>query len=135
MREISYWLLTGPHGCEFCKLALPDGHTQRIAQAIAMLRENYHQPMRVKELAEAARMSLSTFHQHFRTLTSMSPLQYQKQLRLLEARRLMMEGAVNVETAAYSVGYESASQFSREYARRFGTSPKRDVARMKEFAA
>jgi AraC-like DNA-binding protein len=135
MREMYYWLLTGPHGSEIRRLASPDGHTQRIAQAIARLRENYHQPMRVKQLAEAARMSPSTFHHHFKTLTSMSPLQYQKQLRLLEARRLMMEGAANVETAAYSVGYESASQFSREYARRFGTSPKRDVARMKQFAA
>jgi AraC-like DNA-binding protein len=135
MREICFWLLSGPHASEICKFALPDGHTQRIAQAIAMLRGSYDQTIRVKELASAARMSPSTFHHYFKSLTGMSPLQYQKQIRLLEARRLMMDGAANVESAAYSVGYESASQFSREYARRFGAPPKRDVAKIKQFAA
>ena len=127
MREISYWLLTGPHGGEIAKLALPDGHARRVSTAIRLLREKFDQPVRMEELADAARMSPSSFYEHFRTLTSMTPLQYQKQLRLLEARRRMLADEVNVETAAFGVGYESASQFSREYARMFGTPPKRDV--------
>jgi AraC-like DNA-binding protein len=131
MREICFWLLTGPHGGEVCKLALPNSHTQRVANAIYVLREHFKRAVRMEELAEAAQMSSSSFHQHFKTLTSMTPLQYQKQLRLLEARRLMTNEAVNVETAAYQVGYVSSSQFSREYSRMFGTPPKRDVAAFK----
>ncbi|MFY0577614.1 AraC family transcriptional regulator [Cystobacter fuscus] len=127
MREIYFWLLTGPHGGEFRKLALPNGHMQRIAAAIYILRRNFSRPIRIKELAAAARMSESSFHQHFRGLMSMTPLQYQKQLRLLEARRLMVAEGENVMQAALQVGYESASQFSREYARMFGTPPKRDT--------
>lgn len=135
MREICFWLLTGPHGNEVCRLALPDSHTQRVAEAIHLLRENYVRPIRVDQLAAAARMSPSSFHQHFKTLTSMSPLQYQKQLRLLEARRLMVADAVNVTSAAYRVGYESPSQFSREYARMFGTPPRRDVTELRAVSA
>ncbi|MDL2407662.1 AraC family transcriptional regulator [Rhizobium calliandrae] len=131
MREICYWMLTGPNGGEVCKLVLPDSQTRRIADAIHLLRNNFTQPMRIEQLADAARMSPSSFHQHFKTLTSMTPLQYQKQMRLLEARRLMVAGSANVENAAYQVGYESASQFSREYARMFGAPPKRDVAQMR----
>jgi AraC-like DNA-binding protein len=127
MREISYWLLTGPHGGEVAKLALPDGHARRVSQAIRLLRDNFDKPVHMDELANAARMSPSSFYQHFKTLTSMTPLQYQKQLRLLEARRRMLAEETNVETAAFAVGYESPSQFSREYARMFGTPPKRDV--------
>ena len=127
MREICYWLLTGPHAGEVCRIALPSGPTERIAGAIHQLREDIAQPVRIDTLAAAANMSPSTFHQHFKTLTSMTPLQYQKQLRLLEARRLMLAGEANASAAAYRVGYESASQFSREYARMFGTPPKRDV--------
>jgi AraC-like DNA-binding protein len=126
LREICFWLLTGPSGGEVCKLALPSSHTRRIADAIHLLRENFARPIRVEELAAAARMSASSFHQHFKTLTSMTPLQYQKQLRLLEARRLMTVDGANVSSAAYRVGYESASQFSREYSRMFGAAPKRD---------
>jgi AraC-like DNA-binding protein len=96
-----------------------------------VLRDHYARTVRIEELAEAAQMSPSSFHQHFKALTSMTPLQYQKQLRLVEARRLMTDDAANVETAAYQVGYESASQFSREYSRMFGTPPKRDVAALK----
>ncbi|MCY1075880.1 AraC family transcriptional regulator [Archangium lansingense] len=129
MREICFWLLTGPHGDEFRKLALPNGHMQRIADAIYILRKNFSRPIRIKELAAAARMSESSFHQHFRGLMSMTPLQYQKQLRLLEARRLMVADGSNVMEAALQVGYESASQFSREYSRMFGTPPKRDAMR------
>ena len=128
MREICYWLLTGPDAGEVCRMALPSGSAQRIAAAIHRLRDDITQPVRIDTLAAAANMSSSTFHQHFKTLTSMTPLQYQKQLRLLEARRLMLAGEANASRAAYQVGYESASQFSREYARMFGTPPKRDMA-------
>lgn len=131
MREISYWLLTGPHSGEVAKLALPDGHARRVSSAIRLLRDNFDKPVHMDELAEAARMSPSSFYQHFKTLTSMTPLQYQKQLRLLEARRRMLATDANVETAAFAVGYESPSQFSREYARMFGTPPKRDVATLR----
>ncbi len=135
MREICFWLLTGESGNEVCKLAMPDSHAQRVATSIFMLRDNYAQPIRIEQLAEAAHMSPSSFHQHFKALTSTTPLQYQKQLRLIEARRLMLTEAANVETAAYQVGYESPSQFSREYSRMFGTPPKRDVTERKaEFA-
>ena len=131
MREICFWLLTGPHGAEVCKLTLPGSYTLRIAEAINHLRDNFTRSIRVEELAQAARMSSSSFHQHFKALTSMSPLQYQKQLRLLEARRLMLADGANVSSAAYQVGYESASQFSREYSRMFGAAPKRDATELK----
>jgi AraC-like DNA-binding protein len=134
LREICFWLLTGPHGGEVCKIARPDSHTQRVANAIYVLRDHFARAVRIEELAQAAQMSPSSFHQHFKTLTSMTPLQYQKQLRLLEARSLMTEHAAKVETAAYRVGYVSSSQFSREYSRMFGTPPKRDVAALKAVA-
>lgn len=135
MREICYWLLTGPYGTEIAKLTLPDSHTDRVANAIYYLRDNFSQTLRVEQLAEVARMSLSSFHQHFRAMTSMTPVQYQKQLRLLEARRLMVSEAANVSEAAYQVGYESASQFSREYSRAFGVAPKQDVMNYKALVA
>lgn len=127
LREISFWLLSGENGSEVSKLALPGSQTRRVADAIHILRDNFTVPLRVEQLAAAARMSASSFHQHFKMLTSMSPLQYQKQLRLLEARRLMVADGINAANAAYRVGYESASQFSREYARMFGTPPKKDA--------
>lgn len=135
MREICFWLLTGKHAGEVCKLILPNSHMQRVADAIYLLRENFTKPVRIEHLAAAARMSASSFHQHFKTLTSMTPLQYQKQLRLLEARRLMASEDVNVSDAAFQVGYESPSQFSREYARMFGAPPKRDMTDLKSIAA
>lgn len=92
-----------------------------------MLREDFAKTVRIETLAEAARMSQSSFHQHFKSLTAMTPLQFQKQLRLLEARRLMVADAASVAQAAYQVGYESPSQFSREYSRTFGVAPKRDA--------
>jgi AraC-like DNA-binding protein len=134
MREICYWLLMGPNGSEICKLALPGSHTRRMTDAIYLLREHFAEPVRIEQLAAVARMSPSSFHQHFKTLTSMTPLQYQKHLRLLEARRLMVANGANVASAAYEVGYESASQFSREYTRMFGIPPKRDVSEMKGLA-
>lgn len=135
LREIIYWLLTGPHGDEFVRLALPDGHARRIADAIRLLRDRYDRPLRMEELADAARMSPSSFYQHFKALTAMTPLQYQKQLRLTEARRMMLTEAATVAGAAYEVGYESPSQFSREYARMFGTPPKRDALTLRQTAS
>jgi AraC-like DNA-binding protein len=126
MREICYWLLNGPYGGEIRKLASPETHVERIARALHRIRNNFSQTLRIDQLAEEARMSASSFHQHFKSMTTMTPLQYQKRLRLLEARRLMLSEAASVAEAAYQVGYESASQFSREYSRMFGVPPKRD---------
>ena len=127
MREICFWLLNSPHGGELYRLALPESNIERVVKAISLLHANFSRTLRIEELAEAARMSQSSFHQHFKALTSMTPLQFQKQLRLLEARRLMVADAASVAEAAYQVGYESASQFSREYSREFGVAPKRDA--------
>ncbi|MBP1848212.1 AraC-like DNA-binding protein [Rhizobium petrolearium] len=127
VREICYWLLSGPHGGEICKLALPESNIERVVRAVSVLHTNFAETLRVEHLADIARMSPSSFHQHFKALTSMTPLQFQKQLRLLEARRLMVTEAANVAEAAYKVGYESASQFSREYSRTFGIAPKQDA--------
>ncbi len=131
MREIYYWLLSGPHGGELRRQVQPDTHNDRIVKAISLLRANYTQRVRVEQLADVARMSPSSFHQHFKAMTSMTPLQFQKQLRLLEARRLMVAEAAGVADAAYQVGYESASQFSREYSRMFGASPKRSAMELR----
>ncbi|ALX15791.1 AraC family transcriptional regulator [Burkholderia cepacia JBK9] len=131
MREICYWLLAGPHGGEVSRVVFANGHAQRVVAAIHALRGQFAEAIRVEELAAVAQMSPSAFHRQFKALTSMTPLQYQKQLRLLEARHLMVTGAANAETAAYRVGYESASQFSREYARMFGAPPRRDIVTLK----
>ncbi|KAG8153576.1 AraC family transcriptional regulator [Burkholderia catarinensis] len=131
MREICYWLLAGPHGGEVSRVVFANGHAQRVVAAIRALRGQFAEAVRIDELAAVAQMSPSAFHRQFKALTSMTPLQYQKQLRLLEARHLMVTGAANAETAAYRVGYESASQFSREYARMFGAPPRRDIVTLK----
>lgn len=130
MREVCYWLLTGPHGGDIARLALANGPSQRVINAMHSLRSRFKEAVRIEELAAIAQLSASAFHRQFKTLTSLTPLQYQKQLRLLEARRLMISRAVNVETASFEVGYESPSQFSREYARMFGAPPKRDMKAM-----
>ncbi|WP_186017827.1 AraC family transcriptional regulator [Burkholderia gladioli] len=127
MRELCYWLLAGPNGGEIVGMLLGNGHAERVVRAIHALRDRYNAPIRIEELAQLARMSPSAFHRQFKALTSMTPLQFQKQLRLLEARRLIAHEVVKVEEAAFKVGYESASQFSREYSRMFGISPKRDA--------
>jgi AraC-like DNA-binding protein len=127
MREICYWLLAGPHGGEVVRLAVTNSASQRVISAIHVLRTRFAESVRIEELAAIAQMSASAFHRHFRALTSQTPLQYQKQIRLLEARRLMMAEAFSVEAAAFRVGYESPSQFSREYSRMFGMPPKRDA--------
>ncbi len=126
MREICYWLLTGPQAGDIARLTLANSPSRPVINALHSLRDRFRETVRVEELAAIARLSASAFHRQFKVLTAMTPLQYQKQLRLLEARRLMVSRAVNVETASFQVGYESASQFSREYARMFGASPKRD---------
>ena len=127
MREIAYWLLSGPHGAEVARMVLANTHAHRVITAIHQLRDRFCEPMRIDDLAAAAQMSASAFHRQFRRLTAMTPLQYQKQMRLLEARRLMVGEAASAETAAFAVGYESASQFSREYSRMFGLPPRRDA--------
>lgn len=129
MREITYWLMTGRAAANVARMVLPEGPPQRIALAIHHLRENYDAPLSVAALAGLAGMSPSSFHQHFKALTSMSPLQYQKHLRLLEARRRMLTEGERAGSAAFSVGYESVSQFSREYARMFGDPPRRETQR------
>ena len=135
MREICYWLLTGPHGGEIASIALANTHTQSIIHAIHALRDRFAEPIRIEELARTARMSSSAFHRQFKAITSMTPLQYQKQLRLLEARRLLITDAANVEAAAFQVGYESPSQFNREYSRMFGAPPRRDIAGLRVLVA
>jgi AraC-like DNA-binding protein len=129
MREITYWLMTGRAAANVARMVLPEGPPQPIAVAIHHLRENFDEPLSVAALATLAGMSPSAFHQHFKGLTSMSPLQYQKHLRLLDARRRMLTEGERAGSAAFSVGYESVSQFSREYARMFGDPPRRETQR------
>ncbi|MCO4319355.1 AraC family transcriptional regulator [Phyllobacterium sp. 21LDTY02-6] len=127
VRELHYWLLTGRHGAGIRSLGFTDSHANRIARAVALIRNAYAETLPVERLADAAGMSLSSFHQHFRAVTSLSPLQFQKQLRLLEARRMMISEGAAISNAAYSVGYESIPQFTREYGRLFGSSPAKDI--------
>jgi AraC-like DNA-binding protein len=128
MREIYYRLLTGEQGEAVRQIATSGSNMQRIAQVIQYMKTDFTQPLRIEALADRAKMSPSSFHAHFKAVTTMSPLQYQKQLRLLEARRLMLTEQANAATAADRVGYESPSQFSREYARMFGAPPIQDIA-------
>jgi AraC-like DNA-binding protein len=126
-REIVYRLLRGPHGERLRAIATLGDQSHRTAKAIAWVRANYTKPLRVEELAEVARMGMSTLHHHFRALTALSPLQYQKQLRLVAARERMLGEGLDAASAAFEVGYESASQFNREYKRFFGQPPMRDI--------
>lgn len=125
--EILYRLLGGEQGEYLRRIALSGTQTNRVAKAIAWLKQNYMAPLRVEQLAEIARMGVSTLHHHFRAMTAMSPLQYQKHLRLHHARELMLSEAADAATAAFRVGYESATQFSREYRRMFGAPPMRHI--------
>lgn len=131
VREIYYRLLMGEQGEAVRQIATSGSTMQRIAEAIKLINANFTKLMRVEDLARHASMSVSSFHYHFKTVTSMSPLQYQKQLRLLEARRLMLAEDSDASNAAYQVGYESTSQFSREYSRLFGAPPIRDIERLR----
>jgi AraC-like DNA-binding protein len=132
MDEILIRLLRSPIGVRVAQMGFAESSVQRIAKAISWLRENYSQPMKVEELAELVHMSVSSFHEHFKSVTSMSPLHYQKVLRLQEARRLMLSTIMDAGTASQRVGYLSASQFSREYSRFFGNAPTRDIAKLRE---
>jgi AraC-like DNA-binding protein len=129
-REILYRVLQGPQGAVLRGIAMPDSAIARISLAIHKIRSDYAEPLRVECLASEAAMSVSAFHRHFKSVTAMSPLQFQKRLRLLQARTLMTVSGRNVATAAFEVGYESATQFSREYTRAFGMPPARDTARI-----
>jgi AraC-like DNA-binding protein len=126
-REIVYHLLRSPQGGTLRAIATVGGQRHRTAKAVAWLRTNYTKPLRIEELAKIAQMGVSTLHHHFHALTAMSPLQYQKNLRLSAARERMLVEGMDVASAAYGVGYESTSQFNRDYHRRFGQSPKRDI--------
>jgi len=134
VREILYRLLSAPEGWRLAQIGRPDGQGPRITEVIAWLRGHYREPLRVEQLAASVHMSASSLHRHFRAVTAMSPLQFQKALRLQEARRLMLVDGADATSAGYHVGYESASQFSREYARMFGAPPSRDMRRMRQDA-
>ena len=126
-REIHFRLLMSPIGRMLRNLLAVDSHASRIARAIAHIRQGFREPVAVSDLARLAAMSPSSFHGHFKAVTGTTPLQFQKDLRIIEARRLMIEEGSSVTAASYAVGYESPTQFSREYSRRFGLSPGRDT--------
>ncbi|WP_280538922.1 AraC family transcriptional regulator [Chromohalobacter sp. 11-W] len=129
-REILYRVLQGPHGWMLRDIAAPDTAMARVSLAIQRIRRDFAEPIRVETLAEKASMSVSAFHRHLKAVTTLSPLQYQKRVRLLHARMLMVADAKSVTNAAFEVGYESATQFSRDYARVFELSPARDTSRI-----
>jgi AraC-like DNA-binding protein len=131
LREITYRVLAGPQGLRLRQIASAGAPAQRIARAIRWLKDHFADPLRIESLARQVRMSPSAFHLHFKSVTAMSPLQYQKRLRLQEARRLMLGEGLDAAEAAFRVGYESPSQFSREYRRMFGSPPRQDVAALK----
>ncbi|NYT37425.1 AraC family transcriptional regulator [Allopusillimonas soli] len=131
LREFHYWLLAGALGPAIRHLGWPGGPAQRVARAVSLLRNNFAQQLPIEQLAAAAAMSPSSFHQHFKAVTSLSPLQFQKQLRLIEARRLMLSEGMNASNAAFRVGYESVPQFTREYRRMFGLPPAQETGMTK----
>jgi AraC-like DNA-binding protein len=129
-REILYRLLTGPHGPALRSMAVADSHLGQVSRAIATIRAGFDRQLRIGDIAAAAGMSASSLHAHFKAVTKMTPLEYQKLLRLQEARRLMLSGDTTAGNAGFAVGYDSASQFTREYARLFGAPPRRDIERL-----
>lgn len=131
LREILYRLLTGEQGARLRQIAVSDSPTQRIARAIHWLMRHYAEPLDIETIAQEVCMSASGLHHHFKAVTALSPLQYQKRLRLQEARRLMLYDALDAATAGYRVGYQSPSQFNREYTRLFGAPPLRDIGRLR----
>jgi AraC-like DNA-binding protein len=133
-REIVYRLLMGEQGDRLRHITLQGGHTYRIARAIERLGKEFDQPLRIDDIAQELGMSVSSFHHHFKAVTAMSPLQFQKRLRLQEARRLMLGEGLNAASAGYRVGYNDASHFNREYKKLFGLPPLRDVERLRDTA-
>lgn len=133
VREMHYRMLRSEYGKAITQMSLKGTPAQRISVAIQKLRRDYDQMVKIDELANLAGMSLSSFHSHFKSITNMSPLQFQKSVRLVEARSLMMSQNLDAASTAYKVGYESPSQFSREYSRMFGSPPARDIAKIKPF--
>ncbi|WP_183024669.1 AraC family transcriptional regulator [Variovorax sp. UMC13] len=131
-REILYRVLRSADGWRLAQMAVVDSHSQRIAQVISLLSQRFQAPLRIEDLADQVHMSVSSLHQHFKAVTAMSPLQFQKQLRLQEARRIMIGEHLDAATAGHRVGYESQSQFNREYSRFFGSPPARDIKRLRE---
>jgi AraC-like DNA-binding protein len=133
-REIVYRLLMGEQGDRLRHIALQGSHTHRIARAIERLRNEFDQPLRIEDIAQELGMSISSFHHHFRAVTAMSPLQFQKQIRLQQARQLMLGEGLDASSAGYRVGYNDASHFNREYKRLFGRPPLRDMERLRQAA-
>lgn len=131
-REILFRVLQGPLGWMLRDIAMPDTALSRVGIAIRWIRENFARPLRIETLAEMAALSVSAFHRHFKAVTALSPLQYQKHVRLLHARSLLIAGEGNATSIAFGVGYESPNQFSREYARQFGLPPSKDAARWRD---
>jgi AraC-like DNA-binding protein len=129
-REIVYRLMTGPHGPMLRHVATAGSHLNQVSRAIAAIRQRFDRALRIEEVASEAGMSPSSLHAHFKAITRMTPLEYQKQLRLQEARRLMLVGGASAGAAGFAVGYESPSQFSREYRRLFGAPPRQDIDRL-----
>lgn len=134
-RELLYRLIISDQGARLRQIAMTGSQTQQIARAIDWLRQHFSAPLRIQELARTVNMSVSSLHHHFKAITAMSPLQYQKLLRLQEARRLLLTEHCDAASAAHRVGYESPSQFSREYSRFYGAPPLRDVAQIRELAS
>jgi transcriptional regulator GlxA family with amidase domain len=130
IREIHYYLLTGTEGEDFRLLGTYETANNQIARAVSLLRKNYREPFSLAELAGQVNMSPTSFSRHFSRITGTSPLQFQKRLRLYEAQRMMLTEDKSAETAAYDVGYDSPTQFNREYKRQFGDPPHRDVSRL-----
>jgi AraC-like DNA-binding protein len=131
LREIDYRLLQSEQAGRLAQMAIGDGRLRRVSGAIAWIKEHFAEPLRIEALAKQVNMSPSALHQHFKAVTAMSPVQYQKRLRLGEARRLLLTGAPSAEGVAYNVGYASASQFNREYSRLFGEPPRRDAEQVR----
>jgi AraC-like DNA-binding protein len=130
-QEILYRLLTGPDGPRLLQIASAESQSNKVARAVGWIRVNFAEPLRIEDLADLVNMSVSSLHHNFKAVTAMTPMQYQKQLRLQEARRLMLVDRLDVGTAGHRVGYQSPSQFSREYSRLYGMSPLRDVEGMR----
>ena len=130
-RELTYRLLKGPVGARLRHMSLASSQSHQVGQAIKWIQHNYCEPLRIEQLAGVANMSVSSLHHHFKAITAMTPMQYQKTLRLQEARRLLLVEQIDAGTAGYRVGYASESQFSREYSRQFGRAPMRDVGRLR----